>query len=155
MIHKPDIRKVNDFKEIPWNLLLLADPSKVVVEKYVKDGETYIALLNDKTIGVYVLVKLPHNVYELKNVAVDKGYQGQGVGKMLVLDAIERVRQREANRIEVGTGNSSLSQLALYQKCGFRIIGVEKDFFVKNYPEEIFENGIKCVDMILLSLNLK
>lgn len=152
---KPDIRKVNDFKEVPWNLLLLADPSKEMVEKYVKEGETYIALLNNKTIGVYVVVKLSHDAYELKNVAIDEEHQGQGVGKMLVLDAIERVRQREAKKIEVGTGNSSLSQLALYQKCGFRIIGVEKDFFVKNYPEEIFENGIKCVDMIRLALDLK
>lgn len=152
---KPTIKKVTNSNEIPWNLLLLADPSKEVVEKYVKGGETYIALLNDKTIGVYVVVKLSHDTFELKNVAVDEEHQGQGIGKMLVLDAIERVRQREANRIEVGTGNSSLSQLALYQKCGFRIIGIEKDFFVNNYPEEIFENGIKCVDMVRLALDLK
>ncbi|MFT6735800.1 MAG: hypothetical protein ACJAS9_004014, partial [Polaribacter sp.] len=29
-------------------------------------------------------------------------------------------KQSGAKIIEVGTGNSSLSQLALYQKCGFR-----------------------------------
>lgn len=56
--------------------------------------------------------------------------------------------------IEIGTGNSSIGQLVLYQKCGFRITGVDIDFFVRHYQEEIFENGIQCRDMIRLSQDL-
>jgi hypothetical protein len=44
--------------------------------------------------------------------------------------------------------------LALYQKCGFRIVGVDLDFFIRHYPEKIYENGIQCRDMIRLSLDL-
>ncbi|MFC0472483.1 histidine phosphatase family protein [Halalkalibacter kiskunsagensis] len=33
-------------------------------------------------------------------------------------------------------------------------IGVDMDFFIKHYPEEIFENGIQCRDMIRLSQDL-
>lgn len=152
---KPEIRKIKNSSERPWDLLLLADPSKKIVESYLKSGETYIALNEDKIIGVYVLVKQSNDTCELKNIAVAEQHQGQGLGKTLVLDAIKIAKQLGAKKIEVGTGNSSLSQLALYQKCGFRITEVEKDFFVKNYPEEIIENGIKCVDMIRLSLDLK
>lgn len=52
--------------------------------------------------------------------------------------------------VEIGTGNSSIDQLAFYQKCGFRIAAIDPDFFIRHYPEPIFENGIQCRDMIRL-----
>ncbi|KHF37127.1 putative N-acetyltransferase YvbK [Paenibacillus sp. P1XP2] len=55
----------------------------------------------------------------------------------------------------VRTGNSSLNQLGLYQKCGFRMVRIERDYFVNNYPEPIFENGIPCRDQIVLELMLR
>ena len=66
-------------------------------------------------------------------------------------DAVEEAKRKGYKTIEVGTGNSSIGQLVLYQKCGFRISGIDIDFFVRHYPEEIFENGIQCRDMIRLS----
>lgn len=148
------IQKLKDKKEIPWSLLLLADPSKKIIEKYIYDSDVYVSSINKEVVGVYVLINLSPDTVELKNIAVDEKYQGQGIGKQLVLDAISKAKRKSAKRIEVGTGNSSFSQLALYQKCGFRIIGVEKNFFTKHYKEEIIENGIKCIDMIRLAIEL-
>ena len=148
------ITKLEDTNETPWNLLLLADPSRESIESYIGNSDIYLASVNDRTVGVYVLKNISQDIVELKNIAVDEKHQGQGIGKKLVLDSISKARQKEAKRIEVGTGNSSLSQLALYQKCGFRISGVEKDFFVKNYKDEIKENGIVCRDMIRLAIDL-
>jgi len=34
------------------------------------------------------------------------------------------------------------------------IVGIDIDYFSKNYPEEIYENGIQCRDMIRLSKDL-
>jgi len=42
--------------------------------------------------------------------------------------------------------------MMLYQKCGFRIVGVELDYFRKNHEEKIFENGIECRDMIRMRM---
>ncbi len=56
--------------------------------------------------------------------------------------------------LEVCTGNSSIGQLALYQKCGFRMSGIERDFFIKHYHEPIFENGIQCRDRVRLTQEL-
>ena len=71
---------------------------------------------------------------------------------------INEVKQQAVNQgvktLIVGTGNSSLSQLGLYQKCGFRLDHIIRDFF-KNYPEPIFENGIQCIDMVMLSCQLQ
>lgn len=56
--------------------------------------------------------------------------------------------------LEVGIGNAGMGQLALYQKCGFTIIGTNFDFFRKNYTERIFENGIECRHMVRLGMDL-
>lgn len=121
---------------------------------YANRGECYVAEIEEKVIGVYILLPARPGIVELANVAVAKEHQGKGFGKRLVLDAIRRAGKRGFKTIEVGTGNSSISQLALYQKCGFRITGVDRGFFVRHYAETIYENGIRCRDMVRLSLDL-
>lgn len=69
-----------------------------------------------------------------------------------MLDAIKRAKSKNVNRTEVYIGNSNFTQLALYQKCEFRIVVVEKNFFTKNYSGETIENGIKCIDMTHLTI---
>lgn len=148
------IRKLNIGEKPPMNLLLLADPSPKIVEDYITRGECFLAESNQQIIGVYVLLPTRPNTVELVNLAVVEDQQSRGIGKQLVIDAIQTARLKGYKTIEIGTGNSSIGQLALYQKCGFRIIGVDINFFVRYYPEEIFENGIQCRDMIRLSQDL-
>lgn len=150
-----NIRKIKSPQEVPWDLLLLADPSRELVEEYVTRGECWGAERDGQIIGVYVLLPTRPETVELVNVAVAEQYQGQGIGKQLVLHAVHHARAQGYRTIEVGTGNSSINQLALYQKCGFRIIGVDRDFFLRHYSEEIYENGLQCLDMIRLAQHLE
>ncbi|ANU15452.1 GNAT family N-acetyltransferase [Planococcus halocryophilus] len=149
-----EIRKLRKGEKIPMELLLLADPSSEIVEEYINRGECFIAELGHQTVGVYVLLPTRPEIVELVNVAVIEDQHGKGIGKQLVLDAIRVAKTKGYKTIEIGTGNSSVGQLALYQKCRFRIIGIDMDFFIRHYSEEIFENGIQCRDMIRLSQDL-
>ncbi|MDQ1146128.1 ribosomal protein S18 acetylase RimI-like enzyme [Bacillus sp. SORGH_AS 510] len=149
-----DIRKLNTDEEPPMDLLLLADPSKVIVQEYMQRGECFVAENDAEIIGVYVLLPTRPETVELVNIAVLEAQNGKGFGKQLVINAIEVAKSKGYRTIEVGTGNSSIGQLALYQKCGFRITGIDIDFFIRHYPEEIFENGIQCRDMVRLSQDL-
>ncbi|MBA2870346.1 ribosomal protein S18 acetylase RimI-like enzyme [Anoxybacillus calidus] len=124
------------------------------MKEYIRRGQCFVAEINGQIIGVYVLLPTRPETIELVNIAVDEKQQGKGIGKQLVLHAVENAKQQGYKTMEIGTGNSSIRQLALYQKCGFRITGVDRDFFVKHYPEPIFENGIQCRDMIRLSQEL-
>lgn len=148
------IRKQRPDETLPMELLLLADPSEKIVKEYTSRGECYVAEHDQRIIGVYVLLPTRPETIELVNVAVAEERHGQGIGKQLVMDAVKVASERGYKTIEVGTGNSGVGQLALYQKCGFRIVGVDVDFFVRHYPEEIFENGIQCRDMIRLAQDL-
>lgn len=148
------IRKQNKTEELPMELLLLADPSEKIVKEYAARGECYVAEFEKKIVGVYVLLPTRPETIELVNVAVAEELHGRGIGKQLVMDAVKVAKEKGYKTIEVGTGNSGVGQLALYQKCGFRIVGVDLDFFVRHYPEEIYENGIQCRDMVRLSQDL-
>jgi len=148
------IRKLSAKEKPPFELLLLADPSRKLVEEYLRRGYCFIGSLNDQVIGVYVLLPTRPDTVELVNVAVDERHQGKGLGKRLVKHALRMAAGLGFKTIEVGTGNSGVGQLALYQKCGFRITGVDRDFFARHYDEEIFENGIRVIDMIRLSQDL-
>jgi ribosomal protein S18 acetylase RimI-like enzyme len=110
--------------------------------------------VNNEVVGVYVLLETRPETVELVNVAVREDMQGKGIGKQLVLHAVETARQLGFRTMELGTGNSSISQLGLYQKCGFRIVGVDVDYFVRHYQQPIFENGIQCRDMVRLRRDL-
>jgi ribosomal protein S18 acetylase RimI-like enzyme len=149
-----EIRKLEPNELPPMDLLLLADPSNQIVEDYIKRGQCYVAELDRSIIAVYVLLPTRPETIELVNIAVREKHQGKGIGKQLIKHAILNAKASDYKTIEIGTGNSGVGQLALYQKCGFRIIGIDRDFFIRHYSEEIFENGIQCRDMVRLSQDL-
>lgn len=148
------IRVLNKDEELPLELLLLADPSEKLVREYISRGKCFIMNLDGIIIGTYVLLPTRPETVEIVNVAVNENYHGQGYGKQLVLHAIETAKDYGYKTIEIGTGNSGVVQLALYQKCGFRMTSIDRDFFVRHYDKPIFENGIQVTDMVRLSQDL-
>ena len=135
-------------------LLLLADPSESAIDRYLENGQCFVFEQEGILHGIVVLLETRPKVVEIMNIAVRKEDQGLGLGKRIMSQVFAIAKRDGYGIIEVGTGNSSISQLVFYQKCGFRITGVDKDFFLKNYQEPIFENGIQCCDMIRLVKNL-
>jgi ribosomal protein S18 acetylase RimI-like enzyme len=150
-----NIRLLKEGEQPPWKLLILADPSKKLVSRYLDKGLCYVTESeNGETIGVIVLVPVSDHIIEIMNLAVDESHQGKGLGTLLLKYGIQAAAENGYDTMEIGTGNSSINQLALYQKVGFRITGIDQDFFIRNYEEPIFENGIQCRDMIRLSMRL-
>ena len=148
-----DIEAEDDATHL-WDLLLLADPSQKMIEEYLEEGRLYSAVWESVIVGVFVLYPLGEDSWELKNIAVSAEWQGKGVGKALLGASIAAARDLGAKHMEVGTGNSSIGQLAFYQKAGFRMARIAKNFFTLNYDEPIFENGIQCRDMVIFTLDL-
>lgn len=123
-------------------LLLIADESEEIVQTYIDEGTMYeIAMDDGEVVGVVQVIG-----DEIKNLAIAPGNQGQGLGKKAIKLLQE---QPHVSKLVVGTANSSIDNLAFYQKCGFRFSDIRRDFFLK-YPEPIFENGIRAIDMLML-----
>ncbi|WP_052256018.1 GNAT family N-acetyltransferase [Salinicoccus sp. YB14-2] len=148
------IRNLKPGEKVPMKLLLQADPSKRMVKEYVDRGQCFIAEIGQEIIGAFVLLPTRPGTVEIVNIAVAEEKRGRGIGKQLIEEAIKISKKAGYKTIEVGTGNSSVGQLVMYQKCGFRITDIDSDFFIIHYDEAIYENGIQCKDMIRLSQNL-
>ena len=140
--------------DYPWSLLLLADPSRSQIESYISESIVIGLIDNSTIVGVSVIRPKDNESAEIMNIAINEKHQGKGLGQLLIARSLEECAARGTKSVEIGTGNSSIAQLYLYQKMGFRIVGIIRDYFVKNYPDLIFENGIQCKDMIRLRREL-
>jgi ribosomal protein S18 acetylase RimI-like enzyme len=90
---------------------------------------------------------------EMIELAIAPARHGQGLGKHLVAWLIEEARQRGKHQMLVGTANSSIDTIAFYQKCGFRMDHIRKDYF-RYYREPCYEDGIQVRDMLVFRYEL-
>ena len=140
--------------QAPWPLLLLADPCRAQIERYLPQSRVLALRDGESVRGVLTLTARSWGVVEITNLAVEEEWQGRGLARRLLTAAIDAARAIGALRLDIATGNSSLTQLGLYQRMGFRIASVEHDYFSLNYPEPMIENGIRCRDRLRLDMVL-
>jgi len=138
-------------------LLLLADESRQQVRSYMQSGDLYVFLDHDG-VAVGIVLTVPHEQgsVELKAVAVDAAYQSRGIGLRMLGAVLDELRCRGVRRAIVGTANAGIGQLAYYQKAGFRLQRIERDFFspARGYPAVMEDNGIRLRDMVWMDLEL-
>jgi aminoglycoside 6'-N-acetyltransferase I len=139
---------------IPYDLLLLADPSLEQIHSYLPFGKCYSVYVEGELIGAVVLLPINESKVEIKNIAIAPFYQGKGYGKQLLQKVMDLAKVESYKTIRIGTANSSIGQLALYQKVGFEMQKMLFNFFLDNYEEAIYENGIQAKHMILLEKSL-
>ena len=132
-------------------ILLEADPSVEKIEAYLPGSRCFVAILQGTPVGAYVVQRIAPAVYELMSIAVSPECQRKGIGSKLLRHAVTTVRDMGARRLEVGTGTFGY-QLAWYQREGFRVCAIERDFFLVNYEEPIYEHGIQLKDMLRLAV---
>jgi ribosomal protein S18 acetylase RimI-like enzyme len=140
------------YAKAPIELLLEADPSVEKIKAYLPGSRCFIAILEGKPVGAYVVQRIAPAVYELMSIAVSPEYQRKGIGSKLLKHVIATVQNMGARRLEVGTGTFGY-QLAWYQREGFRVFAIDRDFFLLNYEEPIYENGIQLKDMLRLAVD--
>lgn len=131
-------------------LLELADEPEPL-RAYLQDGELYGVVTGDGTPRAAILVvDEGPGVAELRAVAVAEAEQGRGVGTQLVAAVLDALAARGVERVTVGTASSGTRQLAFYQRCGFRLSHVERDYFTveKGYPPGLTEHGLPVRDMV-------
>ena len=148
------IFKCTEITDKHWELLLQADPSKLQIENYILTGHIFELRVKSELVGIIVLVPKTDEQIEIMNLSINEKWQGKGFAKTLIEYACLFSDNKGYRTVTIGTGNSSLNQLALYQKAGFRITGIDHDYFIRHYPEPIYENGIHCRDMIRLERKL-
>jgi len=148
---KVRIEKITKNKKQYLDLLLLADESEAMIDKYLERGDVF-ALYDNDLKAICVVTPIDSESCELKNIATVKAYQGRGYGKALV-KFISDFYKNGFKTMYVGTGETP-SILSFYEGCGFEKSHVIKNFFIDNYGHPMFEEGIQLVDMVYLKKEL-
>ena len=129
------------------DLLLLADESELMIDKYLPDGDLF-ALYDDDLKSVCVVSHIDSDTCELKNIATYEQYQSKGYGKALI-DFVSDFYQNDYKYMLVGTGEVPWI-VSFYESCGFEYSHRVKNFFIDNYDHSMFDGDIQLVDMIYL-----
>jgi ribosomal protein S18 acetylase RimI-like enzyme len=138
-------------------LLLLADDSEQQVRDYMNSGDLYAYSIEGVVAGVVLAIPMQVDVIELKAVAVEPSQQAQGIGKRMLSEVLAQLRARGCLRAVVSTATAAISELAFYQKAGFRMSRIERDFFTPahGYPETMVDSGIRLRDKVWMDMSLE
>ena len=147
-----EIHQITENKKDYMDILLLADPQEDMIERYLDEGEMFVLSENGDVLTVCVVLLMKNGNCELKNIATAEEYQRRGFGRYMVRYICEHY-SKMCSFMYVGTGNSRQT-LDFYRSCGFVNSHIVADFFVDNYREPIYEDGIQLIDMIYLKKQL-
>ena len=139
------IREMTGCREELLPLLIEGDEQESLVRGYMNDGRAFVAALGEEIIAVALIVRLSHDKWEIKNIAVDSRYRRYGIGTAL-MQYVETVCGA-GQTIMVGTGEAPRT-LNFYRKCGYAFSHRVSDFFVDNYDHPVFDDGVHLRDMI-------
>jgi GNAT superfamily N-acetyltransferase len=133
------------------DLLLFADESESMIDKYLERGELF-ALYDDGLKSVCMVTKENNTICELKNIATYTKWHGKGYGSRLI-DYISTFYKGKYSTMLVGTSDSPRA-LQFYQRNGFVISHRVKDFFTSNYDHPMYDDGVQLADMVYLKKEL-
>jgi len=146
------IKKEKENKEQYMDLLLEADPSKDMINDYLRDGELFVLTYKETIACVAVVIRIDDETIELKNIATKEIYRGQGYGKKMLKYLADNYKQKYKKML-VGTSENNIP---FYVKQGFdKYEKTIKNYFLDNYKEEIWDGNLHCIDMYYYSKDLK
>jgi ribosomal protein S18 acetylase RimI-like enzyme len=133
-------------------LLLEADESEPILRTYLDEGDLFEIRSGGRTVGVCLLID-EGDTTEIKNIAIEEGSRGRGVGTLAIGAIAEVARERGARRLIVGTAETGTRTIAFYRRVGFRDDGAKAGFF-DAYPEPVVEEGRVAHDMVMFAMDL-
>ncbi len=89
----------------------------------------------------FVIFWLVHDEVHILNVAIHPTVRRQGIGRLLMVEALERGRANGASLVTLEVRRSNFGALGLYRDLGFRPVGIRPNYYV--------DEGEDAVVMIL------
>jgi ribosomal-protein-alanine N-acetyltransferase len=124
-MRQSDIPKVADIErgtyDFPWSSGIFRD--------CLLAGYTSVVLERDKTLIGYGIMSVAAGEAHLLNICIKQDWRRQGIGKMLLQYLLERARRFSADRLFLEVRPSNEPALGLYEKMGFRILGVREGYY--------------------------
>jgi diamine N-acetyltransferase len=130
IIWRPTYKEILTPEQIEYMLGMMY--SAEALQTQMEQGHTFILLYDgEKAIGFasYSASQEP-DIYKLNKIYLDYGYQGKGVGKLLLNSVIDAVKALNAQILELDVNRYNKAK-SFYEKQGFEVYK-EKDTHIGN-----------------------
>jgi ribosomal-protein-alanine N-acetyltransferase len=117
-------------------LTLLANPhaAKKEYKRYLEDLSknhpdlSFVAVRDKRVIG-YVQAAIHGAMAVIEDIAVNKEFQGRGVGEKLLKKELQVLKGKNVKLVFAEVHYKCSSAIPFYYKFGFRITGFQQDYF--------------------------
>ena len=101
----------------------LSDPAGKILRP---GGRIFMALFGDRPVGTCALLPIEPGAFEVVKMAVREDQRGRGIGRKLLVHAIEEARAISARRLYLETSKKLPNAIHLYESAGFRHLPPER-----------------------------
>ena len=101
----------------------LADPQSTILDS---GGRIFFATAGERCVGCCALIRIADQEFEVAKMAVERSYQGFGIGCRLLHAAIEEGRNGGAQRLYLETNHVLTPAIRLYESMGFKHIDAKR-----------------------------
>lgn len=108
-----------------WNSNVLETELKNPFTKYI------VAKIDTEIVGFAGVIDTVDQ-FEITNIVVKKSFRKQGIGNKLLEVLIDMARESNKNEIILEVNNKNVVAIKLYEKNGFKNIGIRKKYYNKD-----------------------
>lgn len=111
----------SDFDDF-WNANILETELKNPFSEY------FVARINEEIVGFAGVIDTVDQL-EITNIVVKKSFRKNGVGNALLLELIRFAKESDKSEITLEVNNTNFVAIKLYEKNGFKNIGIRKKYY--------------------------
>ncbi len=116
--------------ELEKRLFLSPWTKKMFLMELQQPGLRLSVVVKDKNvIAGYIFIHYIIDEIHIVNIAVAPEYQRCGIAQMILQNIIQAAAKAGYVRAHLEVRKSNLAAIALYQKLGFKIVGVRKNYY--------------------------
>jgi ribosomal protein S18 acetylase RimI-like enzyme len=103
--------------------------------------EKYVALVDNELAGFILIVMKGALVGYIKTIAVAPDFRNRGLGSTLMRFAEDRIFHETPNAF-ICVSSFNPDAMRLYERCGYKVIGLLPDFVVPDHGEYLLRKSI-------------
>lgn len=115
---------------VPWS-------EASIIESIEKDYSIFLKAVADKKIVGYAGLYKTFEEGDITNIAVSDKYRRQGIGSKLIDAVFYECKKQKISNIMLEVRKSNAMAIRLYEKKGFKCIGVRKGFYQKPVEDAV------------------
>lgn len=101
---------------------------RALLDCFGKDDKQWAIFLHSTMLG-FVIVKTIADQWDILQIVIDPDYQQQGLGTRLMQHVLTEAHEAHVTKIQLEVRRSNTHAIYLYQKLGFREVGIRKKYY--------------------------